>query len=82
MRPRFPTAPACIPDEAGSCSICADEGRIGEVIAVEGEGLGAVGRVRVDGVEEEVALDLLDDVRLGQRILLHLGFAIGRVEES
>lgn len=75
-------APACVPDEAGSCSICADEGRIGEVVSVEGEGLGAVGRVLLGGAEEEVALDLLDRVRPGERIVVHLGFAIARVEES
>lgn len=71
---------ACAPDETGSCSICADEGRIGEVVSVEGEGLGAVGRVLLDGAEEEVALDLLDRVRPGERIVVHLGFAIARVE--
>lgn len=73
---------ACVPDGTGSCSICADEGRIGEVVSVEGEGLGAVGRVLVDGAEEEVALDLLDRVRPGERLVVHLGFAIARVEGS
>lgn len=76
MNRRLPSAPG----RTGSCSICADEGRVGEVVAVEGEGPGAIGRVRVEGVDEEVALDLLDDVRPGQRIVVHLGFAIGRVE--
>lgn len=81
MKARVPSRPARVPDGTGSCSVCADEGRIGVVVAVEGEGLGAAGRVRVDGVEEEVALDLLDGVRPGQRVVVHLGFAIGRLEE-
>lgn len=80
--PRQAAGPACAPDEFGSCSICADEGRIGEVVSVEGEGLGAVGHVLVDGAEEEVALDLLDGVRPGERLVVHLGFAIARVEGS
>lgn len=70
---------ACVPGRAASCAICADEGRVGEVIAVEGRGLGAVGRVAIDGAVEEVALDLLDGVRPGERVVVHLGFAIGRV---
>lgn len=77
---RSADAPGCVPDPDGSCSICADEGRIGEVVSVEGEGLGAVGRVLVEGIEEEVALDLLDRVRPGERLVVHLGFAIARVE--
>lgn len=75
-------AAACVPDADGSCSLCADEGRVGEVVAVEGEGLGAVGHVRIDGVEEEVALDLLEGVRPGERIVVHLGFGIGRTEDA
>ena len=66
---------ACVPELDGSCSICADEGLVGEVVSVH------PGRVRLARGIEEVAFDLLDDVRPGERVVVHLGFAIARVRE-
>jgi hydrogenase expression/formation protein HypC len=43
------------------------------------EGLGVV---EVDGVRREVSLMLLDDARVGEFLLIHAGFAIGRVDEA
>lgn len=63
-----------------SCSICGDEGLLGEVLAV-GDG-GAIARVRLDRGIEEVALELLEDVKPGDRVVVHLGFAIARVQDG
>lgn len=65
----------CVPEADGSCSICADEGLEGEVLSVD------PGRVRLDRGVEDVAFDLLDDVRPGDRVVVHLGFALARVIE-
>jgi hydrogenase expression/formation protein HypC len=43
------------------------------------EGLGTV---EIDGVRREVSLMLLDDARVGEYLLIHAGFAIGRVDEA
>ena len=43
------------------------------------EGLGTV---EIDGVRREVSLMLLDDAKVGEYLLIHAGFAIGRVDES
>lgn len=43
------------------------------------EGLGTV---EIDGVRREVSLMLLDDARVGEYVLIHAGFAIGRVDEA
>ena len=43
------------------------------------EGLGVV---EIDGVRREVSLMLLDDARVGEFLLVHAGFAIGRVDEA
>jgi hydrogenase expression/formation protein HypC len=43
------------------------------------EGLGTV---EIDGVRREVSLMLLDDARVGEFLLIHAGFAIGRVDEA
>jgi hydrogenase expression/formation protein HypC len=43
------------------------------------EGLGVV---EIDGVRREVSLMLLDDAKVGEYLLIHAGFAIGRVDED
>ena len=43
------------------------------------EGLGTV---EIDGVRREVSLMLLDDAVVGEYVLIHAGFAIGRVDEA
>ena len=43
------------------------------------EGLGVV---EIDGVRREISLMLLDDAKVGEYLLIHAGFAIGRVDES
>ena len=43
------------------------------------EGLGTV---EIDGVRREVSLMLLDDARVGEYVLIHAGFAIGRDDEA
>lgn len=71
--------PACVPDDRGSCSICGDEGRTGVVLPpVESTDA----RVRFENGVERIALDLLDDVRPGERIVVHMGFAIARWRED
>jgi len=71
----LPRPPSCVPGPAGSCSICGDEGLEGEVVSVD------PGRVRLARGVEEVALDLVEDVRPGDRVVVHLGFAIAKVRE-
>lgn len=78
-RPDLP--PPCIPGSAGeSCSICGDEGLEGEVVALDGDGRS--GRVRLPDGEIQVAFDLLQTVHPGDRVIVHLGFAIGLVREE
>jgi len=43
------------------------------------EGLGVV---EIDGVRREVSLMLLDDAAVGEYLLIHAGYAIGRVDEA
>jgi hydrogenase expression/formation protein HypC len=40
------------------------------------------GTVEVDGVRREVSLLLLDDAQVGEYLLIHAGYAIGRVDEQ
>jgi len=62
-----------------TCAICRDEGLEGEVIEV---GESRMARVLVPGGVQEVAVDLIEgEVRPGDRLLVHLGFALARMRE-
>lgn len=39
-------------------------------------------RVSVDGVTREISLALVDDVAVGDFVLLHAGFAIGKLDRE
>lgn len=41
-----------------------------------------MGRVSFDGVSKEICLDLLPDAQPGDYALVHVGFAISRVDEA
>jgi hydrogenase expression/formation protein HypC len=41
-----------------------------------------VARVSVDGVTREASLLLLDDVKVGDYVIVHAGFAISRLDED
>lgn len=64
------------PDPA--CGLCGDVALEAEVLAVADGGASA--RVRAGGCEMEIATDLVEPVRSGDRLLVHLGFAIARLE--
>jgi len=40
------------------------------------------GEVELDGVRREVSLLMLPDAQLGDFVLIHAGFAIGKVDEA
>lgn len=80
-----PLPPACTPAPGGGCSICGDEGWEAEVVELVDGGRGA--RVRSverpgPGEERRIALDLVEDVAAGDRVIVHLGFAIAAVRED
>jgi hydrogenase expression/formation protein HypC len=39
-------------------------------------------RVSVDGVSREISLALVDDVAVGDFVLLHVGYAIGKLDRA
>ncbi len=62
------------------CTTCSDEGRDG-VIVTPASGFGERSLVRTDLGDELVDTTLIDDPRPGQRVLIHAGLAICRIEE-
>jgi len=41
-----------------------------------------VARVDVDGVIRETSIMLLDDVKIGDYVIVHAGFAINKIDEA
>lgn len=69
--------PVCEPDPlTGRCVTCADEGVEGRVLALLEH---ALAEVLMEGRVREVAMDLLDDVAVGDRVLVHAGVAIAHM---
>lgn len=72
--------PVCTPDSAtGRCITCADEGLEGRVLRI---GSDDMAEVEVEGEVRSVAVELLDDVRAGDVLLVHAGVAISRVRKD
>ncbi|HUF38222.1 MAG TPA: HypC/HybG/HupF family hydrogenase formation chaperone [Anaerolineales bacterium] len=69
----------CLPGPDESCSVCADEGVEGRVIALLSDELA---RVAMPAGEREIAIDLVDSVSVGDVLLIHTGFAIARVPRA
>ncbi|MBA2245244.1 MAG: HypC/HybG/HupF family hydrogenase formation chaperone [Gemmatimonadetes bacterium] len=60
----------------GRCATCADEGIEGRVLALIG---GSLAEVEMEGQVREVAMDLLDQVAIGDLVLVHAGVAIAHL---
>lgn len=60
------------------CTTCSDEGRLGEVVAVEGQ----TARVRTADGTEEVDLSLVASVRPDDLLVVHGGMAITRLADA
>jgi D-sedoheptulose 7-phosphate isomerase len=73
-------APVCEPHRlTGHCITCSDEGDEGVVVSIAGLGTALVAW---GGEEREVAIDLIEGVRVGDRVLVHAGVAIARLEDG
>ncbi len=59
------------------CVTCADEGLLGEVLTADRD----QARVRIDGATVSVATNLVDELAVGDLVLVHAGVAIARVED-
>ena len=72
--------PECIPDEDGKCSICADEAIPGVVLSLNSKD--ATAQVQLPTEVATIAIDLLDETTVGDSVMVHMGFAISRVEAA
>ncbi|MDH3705467.1 MAG: HypC/HybG/HupF family hydrogenase formation chaperone [Acidimicrobiia bacterium] len=54
----------------------------GQVVAIDTSTPTPMGVVDFDGIRKEVCLAYLPDVRIGDYALVHVGFAIAKVDEE
>ena len=54
----------------------------GRVIAVDGEGEFATARVDFGGVTRTTSLTFVPETTVGDYVLVHVGFAISRIDEA
>jgi hydrogenase maturation factor len=71
---------SCTPGEDGSCALCGDVALPARVLAVDATANTA--SVTMAGGTAMVALDLVADVRPGDVLLVHQGFAIEHLERA
>ncbi len=54
----------------------------GRIVSLgEGQGLARTGKVEFGGIRKEVSLAFVPEAVLGDYVLVHVGFAISRVDE-
>ena len=54
----------------------------GKVLEIEHRDEVAMGKVEFGGIVKEVCLSYIPDVEVGEYVLVHVGFAISRVDEE
>jgi hydrogenase expression/formation protein HypC len=54
----------------------------GKVVEITGEGELRMGKVDFSGVQRQACLAYVPDVQLGDYVLVHVGFAISRIDEQ
>jgi hydrogenase expression/formation protein HypC len=52
-------------------------GKIVEIVDVENQ----IAKVEVGGVRRNVNIGMLDDTRVGEYVLIHVGFAMSKIDE-
>lgn len=70
----------CVPNPDGSCSICADEAFPGLVLSVDPTDNTA--QVQLPAEVATVALDLIEVPYPGDSVMVHMGFAISRIDSG
>ena len=65
---------------AGGESICLAVP--GKVVEITGEGELRMGKVDFSGVQRQACLAYVPEARLGDYVLVHVGFAISRIDEQ
>lgn len=69
----------CLPHSDGYCAICADEGIPGQVLSLKPN---VMALVKTNQGDREIAVDLIEEIKVGDWVLIHAGVAIARLEQE
>lgn len=71
-------AHSCVPNPDGTCSICGDVALEGRIVNLTADR--TMADVEMNGSVVQVSVDLLEEPVVGDRVLVHQGFVIARLE--
>ena len=54
----------------------------GKVIEIDATGSPIMGKVSFSGIKKEVCLELVPEVKVGNYVIVHVGFAISMMDEE
>jgi hydrogenase expression/formation protein HypC len=54
----------------------------GKVMEINTENQPLMGKVNFGGIKKEVCLELVPDVKVGEYVIVHVGFAISKMDET
>ncbi len=54
----------------------------GKVVEIESEAQPMMGKVSFGGIHKRVCLDWVPDVQVGEYVIVHVGFAISKMDEK
>jgi hydrogenase expression/formation protein HypC len=54
----------------------------GKLISIQGEDLNRTGKVSFGGVMKEVSLAYVPEAQIGDYVIVHVGFALSKVDEA
>jgi hydrogenase expression/formation protein HypC len=54
----------------------------GKVLEINRDGTPVMGKVSFSGIQKDICLEWLPDVRVGDYVIVHVGFAISKMDEK
>jgi hydrogenase expression/formation protein HypC len=54
----------------------------GKVIEIEAESQPKMGKVSFGGIQKRICLEWVPDVKVGEYVIVHVGFAISKMDEK
>ena len=54
----------------------------GRVLEIRGDAVPAMGKVDFGGIRKDVCLEWLPDIKVGEYVIVHVGFAISKMDEQ
>ena len=54
----------------------------GKVVEIETESSPLMGKVSFGGIQKKICLDWVPDVQVGEYVIVHVGFAISKMDEK